>query len=452
MKLLSVSKFALIFILSISLIVTAKSQKWKTGVIDWDIISYYAYLPGLIIYEDLTFNFLDKNPPKGVKIWTETTPENKKVIKMTSGLAILYAPFFLVAHGIAKLQPHMYEPNGYSMVYSLLLILSDIFYTFLGLVFLRKILIRYFSDYITAVTLLCVFFGTNMLYYSMVEVMSHCYLFCLITMFVYYTIKWNEKPSLHLSIYLGLLFGLITLIRPIDIVVILLFVFYGIHSFNSIKKRIQYLWSLKTNVILIGVIGFLVFSIQIAYWKYATGHYLYWSYTDEGFFWTKPHIIEGLMGFRKGWYVYSPIMLLATIGLFLVYKKIPQFSISFILLFALYTYIIFCWWCWWYGGGLSCRPMIDIYGIMAIGLASFLTYLNEQKRSAKKNVLSLTVVLFALYGAVTNIQYVRNSLHYDSMTFTSWRIDFLRFEPQAGYYESLQTPDYEKAVRTGSEE
>ena len=83
MKSFSISKFVLIFILSISLIVTANNQKWKEGVIHWDIISYYAYLPGLIIYEDLTFNFLDKNPPEGVEIWTENTPENKKVIKMT---------------------------------------------------------------------------------------------------------------------------------------------------------------------------------------------------------------------------------------------------------------------------------------------------------------------------------------------------------------------------------
>jgi len=451
MKSFSLSKVALIFILSISLIATAKNGKWKTGVIDWDIISYYAYLPGLIIYEDLTFNFLDNNPPKGVKIWTETTPENKKVIKMTSGLSILYAPFFLIAHGIAKLQPEIYAPNGYSMVYSLFLILSDIFYTFLGLVFLRKILLRYFTDSVTAATLLCLFFGTNMLYYSMVEVMPHCYLFCLITMFIYYTIKWHEKPSVRFSVYLGLLFGLITLIRPIDILVILLFVFYGVHSFKSIKDRIQYVWSLRVNVILIGIIGFLVFCIQIAYWKYATGHFLYWSYTNEGFFWAKPHIIEGLLGFRKGWYVYSPIMILATIGLFLVRKKMPQFSISFILLFTLYTYIIFCWWCWWYGGGLSCRPMIDIYGIMAIGLASFISYLNENKRRLIKYTFSLTVAFFVLYGTIVNFQYLNGSLHYDSMTFKAWRIAFLRIEPQAGYYESLQTPDYEKAMKVGSE-
>ncbi|ABG57370.1 hypothetical protein [Cytophaga hutchinsonii] len=451
MKSLSVSKFALIFILSISLIVTGNSQKWKEGVIEWDIISYYAYLPGLIIYEDLTFNFLDKNTPEGVRIWTENTPENKKVIKMSSGLAILYSPFFLMAHGVAKLQPEMYVPNGYSMVYSLFLILSDIFYTFLGFIFLRKILIRYFSDMVTGITLLCVFFGTNMIFYSMFEVMAHCYLFCLITMFVYYTIKWHETPTTRFSIYLGLLFGLITLIRPVDIVVIFLFVFYGIHSFNSIKPRITYLWSLRSKVILIGVVGFLVFCIQIAYWKYATGHFLYWSYTNEYFFWTKPHIIEGLIGFRKGWYIYSPIMLFATIGLFFVRKKIPQFSVPFILLFVLYTYIIFCWWCWWYGGGISCRPMVDLYGVMGIGLASFITYVIEQKYLVIKYTVSLFTVLFVLYGALINIQYLRKSLHYDSMTFEAWKIDFLKLDPQGGYYESLQAPDYDKALKTGSE-
>ncbi len=134
----SLSKITIYLLLTAMLCTAGYYQKYRKGVIEWDIISYYAYLPGLIIYNDLTFSFIDKNTPEGVVIWTERTPENKHVLKMTSGLSILYAAFFLMAHGIAKLQPHMYTPNGYSMVYSLFLILSDIFYTIVGLIYLRN--------------------------------------------------------------------------------------------------------------------------------------------------------------------------------------------------------------------------------------------------------------------------------------------------------------------------
>lgn len=429
--------------------ITATVQRYRNTVIEWDVISYYSYLPGLFIYKDLTFSFLDKDIPEGVTIWTNMTDDNKRVVKMSCGLAILYAPFFLVAHGIALLQPDMYLPNGYSMIYSLFLVLSNICYTFIGFVFLRKILLRYFSDVVTALTLLSIYFSTNLLNYSLFELMSHSYLFCLITIFIYLTINWHEKTSIKNSIAIGLLLGLITLVRPIDCIILIVFIFYGISSKNELQNKIQFFLRSRLQLFVIAFSAFLILCIQMAYWKYATGHFLFWSYTNERFYWLNSHVFQGLFGFRKGCFIYNPVLFFATLGLILSYKYVRQFTIGAILLFVIFTYIIFAWWCWWYGGGLACRPMIDLYGILAIGFAVFLTYLFQLKNNLIKYSIGLLLIFCFVYGTMTNRQYYTRTLHYDSMTFASWKANFMTTEVRQEFWDGLEHPDYDKASYEG---
>jgi hypothetical protein len=446
------SKIAIILVACSMVYFTGTEQRYRKTVIEWDIVSYYAYLPGLVIHEDLSFSFLDKKIPIGSTIWTERTPDNRRVLKMTCGLSILYAPFFFIAHGIALLQPDMYEPNGYSMIYSLFLILSDIFYTLVGLWVLSNILLRYFSDAIAALTILSVYFSTNMLYYSLFEVMSHNYSFCLVTIFIFLIIKWHEKITFANSILIGLVFGLITLIRPVDCLVFIIFLFYGISEKKEFLGKLRLFWSHRVQLLIIIICATLIFSIQMAYWKYATGHYLFWSYTTERFYLTHPEIIKGLFGFRKGWFIYSPIMFFATIGLLFTVKYARQFTLGFIFLIIAFSYITFTWWCWWYGGGLSCRPMIDIYGVFAIGLASFFATVFQLRNLFIKCCIGIVLCFCFIYGTMTNKQYYLGALHYDSMTFESWKKNFMTTEVREDYYDALRSPAYDKACKCGTEE
>src|SRR5262245_46630982 len=68
-----------------------------------DIMSLYAYLPATLIYHDLSFAFAD-GLPTAVRdnIWWQPVSTGGRVQKMTAGTAVLYAPFFFAAHGIAR--------------------------------------------------------------------------------------------------------------------------------------------------------------------------------------------------------------------------------------------------------------------------------------------------------------------------------------------------------------
>lgn len=80
-------------------------------VIVSDVVSYYAYLPAIFIYNDVSLSFIDKDPVKFKdKFWPKKTPTGGKVIVYSSGMALLYTPFFIMAHFLA---PYLnYNPQN----------------------------------------------------------------------------------------------------------------------------------------------------------------------------------------------------------------------------------------------------------------------------------------------------------------------------------------------------
>ena len=182
----SFSKLSIILI-SLAIIFSLFSKKhWNSDnrVIAWDVISYYAYLPATFIYHDISLEFIDNY--KGEHhfiIWAETAPNGKKVLKMTMGLSLLYLPFFLLSHVFALITD--FDAGGYSAPYKFALQLSSLFYLIIGLIFLRKILLRYFSEKVSSLSILLIFFATNLHYYSTHEAtMLHSYNLSLFAVFI----------------------------------------------------------------------------------------------------------------------------------------------------------------------------------------------------------------------------------------------------------------------------
>ena len=130
------SKFSIAFIICLCYLQTSSLHAWKWGnrIIYWDTISYYAYLPALFIYHDLSLEFTREDPQKnGNRFWPETTPEGKLVIKTSNGLAYLYFPFFITAHLLAT--PLGFEADGFSEIYQITMAFSPLLYLLIGLIF-----------------------------------------------------------------------------------------------------------------------------------------------------------------------------------------------------------------------------------------------------------------------------------------------------------------------------
>ena len=218
-----------------------KFDIWKRSesVISNDVIDYYAYLPATFIYKDISLRFKEQvGEDVGVKIWGFEQENGKYLIKMSMGLSMLYTPFFLIAHLVALIGPA--EANGYSAPYSLALIFASLFYFLAGLVFLKKFLSNFFDQHSIAITLLIIALGTNLNYYLSKEAaMSHSFSFFLFSAFLFLSNKWHVNKKTKYAIFLGLIFGFISLIRPTNSLIALVFIFWNVDSFSALKSKVS---------------------------------------------------------------------------------------------------------------------------------------------------------------------------------------------------------------------
>ncbi len=446
MKKISFSYIVIFIVVLSTTIVMMDLKLWKKDrIICWDVNHYYVYVPATFIYHDLTLYF-KKTKEVQKKIWYLKTEDGKRVIKTSMGLAYLYTPAFFVGHAIAKLSD--FPADGYSEPYKMVLSFNACLFLFLGLFYLRKFLKKYLNDITVGITLLLIALGTNLFFYATIEpAMSHIYSFTLFAAFLYFIDKYYSKPTIKNSIIIGLLFGLIVLVRPTNIIIGIFFLLYRVPSIKALKERVVFFKNKWFHLSFIILAIIIIWLPQVIYWKIITGSWFYYSYQDEGFFFNNPQIIEGLFGYRKGWFIYTPIMFFATfIGIPILFSKVKDLSISVLLFVVLNIWIILSWWCWWYGGGFGGRAFIDSYAIMAIPLGFFINKILKLKLTSK--ILIFTTLIFFIYlNLFSTKQYYKKIIHWDSMTKESYWAHFLKDEHVKNWVSLLDRPDLKKALK-----
>ena len=449
-KKIDFSIWALILICIVVLYSDFNNSLWNdnNALITHDVLPFYAYLPATFIHHDLTLEFLKEDREKlGKNFWGKQGPLGKTVITASCGMSILYSPFFFIANEVVKLTE--FKADGYSIPYRIALVISSFFYLMMGAVFLRKFLLKYYSSTVVSITILTIVLATNLYWYTTVEAaMSHVYSFALISIFIYIIDRWFEKSTIFYTILIGLLIGIISLVRPSNLVIVFLLLLWKISNWKDLVARIQFFLKKWHLVIIMLVMFFAVWTPQMLYWKYVTGNYLYYSYPDsQGFFFLNPQFFGTLFSWRKGFLIYTPVMIFAIIGLGLLYKKKNRLFWPIAVYTLINWYIISSWWDWWYGGSLGLRPLIDSYGIFAIGLATFLTWAFKTTWLKKTIVLSiffLTVVLSSWH----HHRYYKGSIHWVAMTKEAYFNSFWRATPAPNFYEKIRFPDY-KLARKG---
>lgn len=402
----------------------------KTAPFEWDRLGYYSYLPAVFIYNDLgTLSFypdiIKKYELAGYEYWYATYPQEngKRLNKYAIGTCLFQLPFFIAAHTYVR-TAHHYPADGFSLPYQYAVAFSTVFWVAIGLAFLRRFLLRYFNDSVAFLTLFCIAMGTNLFDYSVISIgMSHPYSFCLFASLLYYTDSLYRSGNERHMYILAFILGLITVIRPVNIVVILIPAFWKINNRSSLRTRIGFFRKQGLQSLAISAILFLaIIGIQASYWKYITGHWVYFSYKGEGFSFLEPEIWKGLFSWRKGWFVYTPLAFVSFLGFFSLWKKDRAFVPSFAVFFAIIIYIVFSWWNWYYGGTFGCRPLIETLALLSLPLAALIDNIGSSKTTVKIAGYSILIFFISL-NLFQTYQHSKNIIHYDRMTATYyWKV------------------------------
>lgn len=423
------------------------SGSWRNNrSIIHDITSYYSYLPAAFIYQDFKFNYrydLPADEPVD-HLWVNEKGDTV-FQKMSIGLSYFYMPTFFIAHWYT-LHFTDHNANGFSKPYQMALNMNTLFFGLLSLLVLWSLGNKLFSDTVTAISLILLYLGTNLMYYiSCAPGLSHPYSLLLVSLMLLFSIHFYESKKRSYFYLICFVVGLAVLVRPTNAILALFPLIYGLNKNN----RVLTISTLRqAKPLLIGAMLFLLPWIpQVVYWKYATGSFIFYSYDQEGFFFNKPHIIEGLIGYRKGWLVYSPMMVLALVGLF-VSRSYSTIKKPLMLIFPLFMFVVFSWWCWWYGGSFGSRVMIETYPFLLIGLASFVQLILSKKWYIKLPA-TFVISFFLLLNFHQTRQYTIGMMHWDSMTKEAYWSIFMEDTPPDNFQDLLEHPDYKKAMIEG---
>ena len=436
-------------LLILSLFFIFKSKDWvnrlgRPTVFSYDIDQYYSYLPAAFIKGDLSFAYEHG-------YWTQKTEKGTQVPKVTMGMALLYAPWFAIAHAQVSGDKPPAEMTGYEAAFDRWIHRGTLVYALLAAFFTLQALFYFFKPWVAATAYLATFFGTNLFYYTVIQGENvHSYLFFLLSLMIWATIKAHQKPKIIWIALLGISYGWAALIRPTLLITALFPLLYQVHDRASLTAKVQFIKRLGWRwwVLIAGVA--LPILPQLFYWHWLTGHWLYYSYgSQEGFFWGDPKILEILASYRAGWLIYTPFAILMLLGTLQLGAQWKNLRLAVLPLLLLSMYVISCWWDWWYGGAFGHRAFVHYYGFWLFPLAALLQWIAQHR--------ILKYLTFAFVGACMGLnlfqskQFEHSIIHYDSMTREAyWYVFGKRYLTASGYEkleQLLESPDYQAAQK-----
>ncbi|MBL4736203.1 MAG: hypothetical protein JKY18_12860 [Flavobacteriales bacterium] len=349
-----------------------------------DSEGYFQYLPYFFIKGDL------HRLPYAIGL-----PNGNTLNLYHIGVAILQAPFFLLAHLYALL--FNIEPTGFTRPYLLSIFVAAASYLSIACYMLTVVISKNFGRLVAIISVSLILLATNLLYYSSHEAgMSHVYSFFLFTLFISNLDKCLKNLSAKRSIYLGLTLGLIAIVRPSNLIVGICIPMWGVSSIKEFKERLAFLISKPLSLLLFGLSLGVALLPQLLYWKLVTGDFFVFSYgqVGQGFNWGSPELLNVLFSPQNGWLIYSPIMLFSLVGLAITSKNMTFNSYAILPIILITYYIFSSWWAWWFGAAYGHRAFIDYYPFLLFPLAFVIQRLLDMPSLTIKYLMGSLFIFF----------------------------------------------------------
>ena len=399
-------------------------------IYEYDKGGYYAYLPSMFIHGDLAdlryylrrverLRLSDADFAGGTHVHSRT---GRRVIKYPVGMAMAELPAFLCAHALAR--PLGYAKDGFSPPYAAAVGVTGIISATLGLWWLSLLLLYYFPRRVVAVVIAAIGVGTNLFTYAAFEPgMSHPVSFCLVSGLLLFAERWYRTGRANYAVFAGLLLGLIVSVRPVNGLFAIPALFWNAGMAAALRERLRFLAGHFVQVGIAMLCFALMLVPQLLYWKYVSGSWFYYSYRDEGFDFSRPHIWSGLFSYERGWLVYTPLMAVAASGLLLTIRKARrQLMMPVLFGVCILVYVVFSWTQWYYGAGFGARALIEALPLMAVPLAAVIELVCHRSGQLRVGILALVALLVA-FNLFQTYQYASGTIAAERMNRAYyWRV------------------------------
>ena len=237
-----------------------------------DDTGYYAFLRSTFFDGDLDF-FNERNYAHSEKI----LPTGYVFNNWQMGQAILFLPFFLVGHALAHFYQSLGYPvttDGYSAPYYISTAVASATYLFAGLFFVYRTLRMFARKRVSMLVTISIWLASPLIYFSFIrQRMAHTSEFFLAAILIFIWIRFREsRKPIHYAL-IGVILGLLSMTRIINISFFALF---------AVDLLWEFRWDWKANPakaikkisLLAGTLGgffFLTMLPQIYAWYQLNG-------------------------------------------------------------------------------------------------------------------------------------------------------------------------------------
>ena len=368
------------------------ANPWVRG----DGVGYYAYLRSALIDHDLRFenDFLAANKSfvishvdaQGHLLPSAYTKTGYVANHFSVGPAILWAPTMLAVHGTVLLADHFgaqVAANGYSRPYVLAMALTTACYGFLSLLLTFRISRKYFPEQWTFLATLGIWMASSLpIYMYFNPSWSHAFSAFSVSLFLWYWERTRMGRTARQWAILGLTAGLMGNVYYPNAI---LLIFPALEVLQSVRANARDSGQFIALVRKLGLhcgVFIVVFAAsllptfltrQIIYGNpFATGYP-----SIETWNWTSPALLKVLFSSDHGMFSWTPILILAVVGLPFLIKRDALLGLGSLFTFLAFYYFISSYGDW---DGLSSfgnRFFISLTPIFILGLAALLTALSD---------------------------------------------------------------------------
>lgn len=385
-----------------------------TWVIGSDGFGYYGYVRSILFDGDLDFNnefsfFDDSFNTSTIEDWK--TPIGKSGNPFSVGPSVLWSPFIIIAE-IIQNNFNLDDPYplpGYSSSFQILLSLSTIFYTIVGLILIFISLKKVFKKSISWWSTILIVGVSPLPYYLIYEPsMSHGLTIFSSSLLFYLSIILIKEDNIRnkILIYTGLAIGLIFIIRWQDIIFAIIPAAIIIQKYLKIKNFTIATKQFIKHLPLILIPFLIIASIQLLTWKHLYGSCIAIPQGSSFFNLSNPSLWNFIFSGYHGMLIIHPLLILTIVGLFLAFKKYKLLSSVLLIALALQIYLNAGLYDWYGGGSFGARRMISSLPIFAFGLAFLLNSITKNR--IKIFLISILFSIGIIFNGLLMIAYAKN--------------------------------------------
>jgi Dolichyl-phosphate-mannose-protein mannosyltransferase len=350
-----------------------------------DAVEYFSYLHSIWMDRDLDFTneytYFYRQDPAGRQGFKETfldreTPTGLKNNFGPVGTALLWAPFYLLAHGgvlVAKSLGASVSPDGLSLPYRWAVTLASALYASIGLLLSYRLARRYADAEASFLAVVALWWATPVAYYMYVAPgMSHAA--SLFAAALFFTLwPWAQSGSTGRWIVWGAAAGLMALVREQD----------GLLAVAALLAVGSSSWEVPgrlTRLVAFGVSALCVFSPQLLVYQILYGRPAPSPHVENKMYWSSPHSLSVLFSPEHGLVFWTPVLFVFLAGAVILLRRHLNAGLILLASFLSQVYISGAVDSWTTAGAFGARRFVATTVIFAVWGALVLEVLRPRLR------------------------------------------------------------------------